>query len=256
LNPRDAAAARAWRDASYAVACDVDERWEHGRILRASRYPTYYDLNCLLVEDAAPLEGETIRAVADLALQGLAHRLVVFDHLENAEPLRAEFEAAGWKVMRLLWLRHVGGAVAMPTGAEIAEVGLDDVRVLRFAWNHEEEDVGGDDAAFGAFLDGAREVAALRGARVFAALEGGEPIGFVQLERIGTAGEIAQAYVRGDRRGGGRGGALVSAAIAAADGVEDLYICADDEDRAKHLYERLGFRAVWRTMEFLLPPRG
>jgi len=90
--PSDAVA-RAWRDASHAVACDVDERWEHGRVLRATRYPTYYDLNFVLVEDAAPLEGEEVRAVADRALAEHAHRRVVFDHLENAEPLRAGFEA-------------------------------------------------------------------------------------------------------------------------------------------------------------------
>jgi hypothetical protein len=226
-DPSDAlAAARAWRDASHAVVCDVDERWEHGRILRATRYPTYYDLNFVLVEDAAPLEGEEVRAVGDRALAELAHRRVVFDHLDNAEPLRGGFEAAGWKAMRLLWLRHDGSTAAAPRGVEVAEVEIDDVRELRFAWHHE-ADAGGDDASFALFLDKAREVAEQRGARVFAALESGEAVGFVQLERIGAAAEITQAFVRSDRRGGGRGGALIAAAIAAAHDLEDLYICAD-----------------------------
>jgi len=251
--PSGAVAARAWRDASHAVACDFDERWEHGRILRATRYPTYYDLNFVLVEDAAPIAGEEVRAVADRALVDLAHRRVAFDHLENAEPLRAGFEAAGWKAMRLLWLRHDRSSIASLLDMEVAEVGIDDVRELRFAWHHE-AGLGGDGASFAAFLDEAREVAESRGARVFAALESGEAVGFVQLEQIGAAGEITQAFVRGDRRGGGRGGALIAAAIAAARDLEELFICADDEDRAKLLYERAGFRPLWRTMQFLLPP--
>jgi hypothetical protein len=32
-------------------------------------------------------------------------------------------------------------------------------------------------------------------------------------------------------------------------------ICADDEDRAKELYARLGFVPAWTTVEFLRPPR-
>jgi hypothetical protein len=37
--------------------------------------------------------------------------------------------------------------------------------------------------------------------------------------------------------------------IAEAAGSEDLWIAADDEDRPKELYARLGFRPVWRAME-------
>jgi hypothetical protein len=35
---------------------------------------------------------------------------------------------------------------------------------------------------------------------------------------------------------------------------DDLFICADDEDRPKHLYERLGFRPAWTMTEFLRLP--
>jgi GNAT superfamily N-acetyltransferase len=254
-HPQDAASARAWRDANLAAVCDVVEPWEHGRILRATRYPTYWDLNCVLVEDTAPVGGEEVRAVADRALEGLAHRRISFDHLENAEPLRAEFKAAGWMAMRLVWLRHQGAATRAPGAVEIAEVRIDAVHELRFAWHHEEFE-NADGLSFGAFLDDALAVAErFRGARVFAAIEDGEPVGFVQLERIGSSGEIAQAFVRRDRRGGGLGAALLATAIAEAQELAELYICADDEDRAKDLYERMGFRPVWRTMDFLLPPR-
>jgi hypothetical protein len=36
--------------------------------------------------------------------------------------------------------------------------------------------------------------------------------------------------------------------------VRDLWIGADDEDRPKQLYMRLGFRPVWRSIEFLRLP--
>jgi hypothetical protein len=42
---------------------------------------------------------------------------------------------------------------------------------------------------------------------------------------------------------------MTRAAIAAAGDVHDLWIVADDEDRPKELYARLGFRPAWTTLE-------
>ena len=50
------------------------------------------------------------------------------------------------------------------------------------------------------------------------------------------------------------GTAITRAAIETAGDAEDLWIVADDEDRPKELYARLGFRAAWRAMEFLRLP--
>ena len=47
---------------------------------------------------------------------------------------------------------------------------------------------------------------------------------------------------------------MTIAAIAAAGDVRDLWISADDEDRPKELYGRLGFRPAWTAMEFLRLP--
>lgn len=62
-------------------------------------------------------------------------------------------------------------------------------------------------------------------------------------------------YVHPDRRGDGLGTALTRAAIDAAGSVRDLWIVADDEDRPKELYARLGFRPAWTTTEFTRLPR-
>ena len=48
--------------------------------------------------------------------------------------------------------------------------------------------------------------------------------------------------------------AMTRAAIEAAGDVRDLWIVADDEDRPKELYARLGFRPAWATMEFTRRP--
>ena len=79
--------------------------------------------------------------------------------------------------------------------------------------------------------------------------EGDRPVAFAQLEQIADSAEITQVYVHPDHRGGGRGTAMTRAAIEAAGDVRDLWIVADDEDRPKELYARLGFRTAWTAME-------
>jgi ribosomal protein S18 acetylase RimI-like enzyme len=74
-------------------------------------------------------------------------------------------------------------------------------------------------------------------------------VGFAQLESVGDAAEITQVYVHPDYRGEGCGTTLTVAAIASAWDARDLWIAADDEDRPKELYARLGFRPAWRSME-------
>jgi GNAT superfamily N-acetyltransferase len=245
------ARARAWRNAAQAAVCDVIEPWEHGTILRATRHPNYYDLNVVRVEDDPDLSVEELAAVADRALADLPHRRLDFDLAEAGDRLRAGFQAAGWRSERLLWMRHDG---SVPPGPEITveEVPYDEVHDLRVTW-HEEDFPGLDDAGF--YQREAREVALSRAARVLVVREGRTPVAFAQLERPGAdAAEITHVYVHPDYRGAGRGTAMTRAAIQAASDVGDLWIVADDEDRPKQLYSRLGFRPAWTMLEFLRPP--
>jgi GNAT superfamily N-acetyltransferase len=85
--------------------------------------------------------------------------------------------------------------------------------------------------------------------RVLLALLDGEPVGFAQLERVGESQEVSSVYVEASHRGAGRGTAITAAAIAAASREGDLWIVADDEDRPKELYARLGFRGVYKATE-------
>jgi ribosomal protein S18 acetylase RimI-like enzyme len=240
-----AARARAWRDGTHAAVCDVIEPWAHGTVVRATPYPSYYDFNVMRVEEDPGMDVDALVAAADAALAGLDHRRLDFDRVDVAEPLRASFEARGWKATRLVWMRH---ETPPPPGPPIAvqEVPYDAVHELRVAWH----DGDSPDQDGSAYHVQAREVALRRQARVLAVHDAGAPVAFAQLEHDGDAAELTQVYVHPRHRGGGRGTAMTRAAIEAAGDVHDLWIVADDDGRPKELYARLGFRPAWTTMEF------
>ena len=241
-----AARARAWLHTLHAEFCDVHEPWAHGTVVRASRYPNYWDFNAVRVEEHPGMSVEELVALADEALGGLAHRRVDFEEADAAEPLREQFEALGWKTQRLVWMHHESGPPPRPD-IPVEQVPDDAVLDLRLAWH--QEDFPGQD-----FHEAeAREVARRRGARILAVRDSGAPVAFAQLEQDEDSAEIAQVYVRPDHRGRGLGTAITCAAIHAADG-RDLWIVADDEGRPKQLYERLGFRPAWAAIETLRLP--
>ncbi|HEX4186726.1 MAG TPA: GNAT family N-acetyltransferase [Solirubrobacteraceae bacterium] len=243
--------ARAWHHATQAAVCDVIEPWAHGTVVRATRFPNYYDYNLVRVEEDAGLGVEELAALADRALAGYPHRRIDFELAAAAEPLRGEFASRGWLTMRLLFMRLEDPS---PRAADprVVEVAYDAVNELRAAWHL--EDFPGQEPS--RYFSQAREVAELRGARVLALLERGRPVAFTQFAGRGEVAEITHVYVDPGHRGEGRGTAITRAAIAAAGGgvVRDLWVCADDEDRPKNLYSRLGFRPAWTLTEFTRLP--
>jgi ribosomal protein S18 acetylase RimI-like enzyme len=244
-----AARARNWVHSAQAAVCDVIEPWEHGTVVRSTRHPTYWDYNLVRVEEEVKMSDGELVHVADAALDGLAHRQVGFEFAACGEPLRAALEQRGWKTTRLVWMLHAGSPPA-EHGLDVEQVHYDTVRHLRLAWLN--EDFPGVDVT--AHLDEAKEVDMLRHAQVFAAFERDRPIGFAQLERARGSAEISGVFVEAEQRGRGLGTAMTRAAIAAAGDVDDLWIVADDEDRPKELYARLGFRPVWKVLNFLRVP--
>jgi GNAT superfamily N-acetyltransferase len=241
--------ARAWHHAVKAAVCDVLEPWAHGTVVRATRYPSYWDYNSVRVEEDPGMSVEALVAFADEALAGLDHRRVDFEQSDSAEALRPGFEELGWLTERLVWMHHAAPPPP-PPDIPVEEVPYDAVRDLRVAWHL--EDFPGHE--LNDHLAEAAEVARLHGARVLAVREAGEPVAFAQLEHDGQAAEIAQVYVHPEHRGRGLGTAMTCAAIEAAGDVEDLWIVADDAGRPKELYSRLGFRPVWTEIETLRLP--
>ncbi|HXB15938.1 MAG TPA: GNAT family N-acetyltransferase [Solirubrobacteraceae bacterium] len=243
--------ARDWWRAHQAAVCDVSEPWAHGTVLRAARYPTYYSFNLVRVEDDPAMDATELAAFADRALAGLEHRRIDFEPIEPARERRAELETMGYKATALLWMRHTDPtAVAANEGFDVEQAPYEAADELRHRWQQEDFP---DSAYDESFRTGAREVAMTRDARVLVVREGEEVVAFAQVERSGEGAEITKVYVHPDHRGGGRGTAMTRAAIRSAAGVRDLWIAADDEDRPKRLYERLGFKPVYRSMELVRP---
>lgn len=242
--------ARAWIHAREDVVCDRAEPWAHGTVLRATRHPDYWDYNLVRVEEDLDLSAEELAAVADAALADARHRRIDVEVPRTAERLRPGFTALGWQTMRLVLMRHEAPAPPGPAVA-VEEVAYEEADALRRAW-HEEDFPGVDQ---GGYLDQAREVALRRGVRVLVARgSDGATAGFAQLEHDGDAAEVTQVFVHPAHRGAGLGTALTCAAITAAGDVTDLWIAADDEDRPKELYARLGFRPVWTLLELTRLP--
>ena len=243
------ARARAWYRARHSAVCDRIEPWAHGSIVRASRFPDYFEFNLVRVEGDPGLSARELMELADDALAELPHRRIDFEPIEPADRVRADFEAAGWEVTRLLWLRH---EAPLPPGPDVSveAVAYDEVTDLRVRWNREDF----PDLDTTAFQIQARELALAQDVEVLAVRERGEPVAFAQLQRDRTTAEVTHVYVHPDHRGNLMGTALTRAAVGAAGSVEDLWIVADDEDRPKELYARLGFRPAWTSMELTRLP--
>ncbi len=241
--------ARAWRHAWHAAACDVVRPWAFGTVVRATDRPAVYDLNAVRVEEDPRMTAAELAAFADDALAGLAHRKVDVELADVGTGLRPGFAELGWRDLRLLWMRHAGDAPDLPAPG-VEEVPYDAVHDLRVAWHR--EDFPSEDPA--PYLEQARVTALRREVQVLAVREEGVPVAFAQIERADGGAEVSQVYVRPDRRGGGHGTAMTAAAVRAAADADDLWIAADDEDRPKALYARLGFVPVWVAVEFLRLP--
>ena len=95
----------------------------------------------------------------------------------------------------------------------------------------------------------AREVRLALGTRVLAVHDESRPVGFAALDVGADEIEVGAVFVLPEYRGRGLGTALTQAAIRSAGDAAHLWICADDEDRPKHLYARVGFRPVLKTTE-------
>ena len=249
------ARAIAWFHSAHDAICDSQKPWAHGTILGASKYPDYWSYNLVRVEDDPGMSAAELAAFADEALAGFRHRRMDFDRLDAAAKVRAELEADGWDWLALQWMLHEEAVPPVGPEIEVAEVPYEDVLDLRVAWHREDW----PDVDPGDYFEQAREVAMLRNALVLATLGGdGRPLAFAQLERDGARAEITQVFVHPDHRGGGRGTAMTRKAIETAQArgdIDELWICADADDRPKELYERLGFRTATATVELQKVPR-
>jgi GNAT superfamily N-acetyltransferase len=250
LGASEEQAARAWHHARQEAPCDAVTAWEHGTVVRASRHSSFYFHNAVRVEDEPSLSAEELIAFADSAIEGTCH-MIVFDRPAAGEKLRPQLEALGWHPCRLVLMLHVLPLPESRSGEwEVVEVDYDQVHALRARWHLEDFPASDPED----YLAAKQEIDLGGDCRVLASLRDGCPVGFAALVWAGDSAEIDGVYVVPEHRGRGLGTALTRAAVERSAGARQLWIGADAEDRPQHVYSRLGFRAAWTCVEFMLMP--
>jgi GNAT superfamily N-acetyltransferase len=245
---------REWRHLIVARVCDVVRPWEHGTVVRATDFPTYYAYNFARAEGGDPgLDAEALAAAAEPGLEGLEHRRIEVEDLAAGERLAPGFEAMGWVVERLAFLeRGLPPEEREPPAGAALEVGpFAASRPLRAAWQG--ESIWSDPPEFFAVEEAA---AARVGTRSVVASVAGEPAAFSAFAVHGDTMEVELVFALPERRNGGLGAAVVTRALAAgaAEGASHALIEADDNGDSKRLYERLGFRTTWVRYIFTRKP--
>ena len=212
--------------------------------MRASRYPTYYDFNCLRLERGEPGAADLLATAEELQSE-LGHRKIEIEDEALGTRLRPAFNAVGWRTERLVWM-VLDGAPGAPAGP-FEEVDFRDIRALRAEWAN---DFTPQEIA--AFQPVEEEVAELLRCRTLIARADGVPAAFVLFSE--AAREIRLVYTSPAARGRGLARVLVGAAARAIG--DHAVIAADDEDTPKRLYERIGFRPAWTMWEMTRRPTG
>jgi ribosomal protein S18 acetylase RimI-like enzyme len=247
-DPRRAAAI-AWRRTQDSLQCDLVEPWQHGSVLRTPSAPNFWDANFVRVEgEASDLEPPDLIKAADRLLAGSRHRKLEVQDERAGARMRPFFEIAGWVVDRNAVMLREGPADAHP---DVEEVGLLDTRALRVEWYLSFENDEAEQEALAAAQD---RISVRRNMRAFVVRgPDGVPAGFTTLAVAADGVEIDQLYVTPSARGHGIGARLVESALAA--GARDTaWVIADDDGRARALYERLGFETVWLQHSFVRIP--
>jgi len=234
---------RAYRLSLFERVTAGAEPFEHGVAFFTPAHPAKWDLNLLLVEDAAGASAEDLLAEAERlqAPAGLRHRKV--EVLRGGDPLVKGFEAAGWSAERLVIMvlrRDSDRRGEAP--APVREVGFEAVRPLMQQWY--EESMSAAEAR--ELTDADADSGPRSGARYFLAERDGEPAAGCMLLGEAGIGQVEEVYTAKAHRGAGLASAVVRTAIAAAQerGDDLIFIMADADDWPQRLYERLGFETV------------
>jgi GNAT superfamily N-acetyltransferase len=244
---------RAYQRASFERIATRAEPFAHGLAVFTPEHPTKWDLNLLVVDDAAGVSAEDLVAEAERlqAPAGLRHRKVQVH--SGGEGLADGFAAAGWTVETIVVMSLHGNDVRGDTEqAEVRETGFDAVRSLMESWYR--ESMGEAEARD--LADSDADSATRSGARYFLAERDGEPGASCELLGFGGIGQVESVYTAAAHRGHGLASAVVRTAIAAARerGDDLVMIVADADDWPQRLYERLGFETVDTYLNFTRKP--
>jgi GNAT superfamily N-acetyltransferase len=238
----EAARLRAYRREHFEQITARAESFAHGVAVFTPAHPTKWDLNLLVVDDAAGTSAEELIAEAERlqAPAGLRHRKL--EVLHGGDALVDAFVAAGWTAERVVVMALRGADVRGEAVAEVRETGFEPTRGLMEQWYGDSMSA----AEARDLADSDADTAGVAGARFFVVERDGEPAACCTLLGHGGVGQVEEVYTATAHRGHGLASAVVRTAIAASRerGDDLVMIMADADDWPQKLYERLGFETV------------
>lgn len=244
---------RAHRRALFERTAGRAEAFEHGTAFFTPAHPTKWDLNLLVVDDAAGLSAEALIAEAERlqAPAGLRHRKIEVH--TGADALAEGFKAAGWSPERVVvMLLRPDSDQRGEAPAPVREVEFPAVCSLMEQW------YGGAMGAAEArdLADADADSALTSGARFFLTERDGDPAACCMLLAGDGIGQVDEVYTAKPHRGAGLASAVIRTAIAVARerGDDLIMILADADDWPQRLYERLGFETVDMSRSFTRKP--
>ena len=237
--------------------CTRMERCRFGTAYLHERFPRRWFSNFVWAD--APLDGVSAHELAEdaddvLGRAGLTHRVVLVDALAQAERLASGMAGLGYRVDRNLVMVH---AREPDRGADRRAEELDLLSAKRFHERVSLESEEIDEVEGAGMLAEFREVLSERvGARFFGARVDGEVVSACELYQLGQVAQIEDVATLEAHRDRGLARASVLAAVHAAReaGADLIFLGADEEDWPQHLYRKLGFEVVGRSIDFVRKP--
>ncbi len=244
---------RAYRRAHFELSTSRAEPFAHGVAVYTPAHPTKWDLNLLVVDDAAGVSAETLIAEAERLQAPAALRHRKLEVLAGGDALVADFEAAGgWTTEQVVVMALRGADVRGAAQAEVREVGFGAIRPLMEAWYGESMSA----AEARDLADSDADTFPAAGARCFLVERDGETAACCHLLGIGGVGQVEGVYTAAAHRGHGLASAVIRHAVAEsrARGDDLVMILADADDWPQQLYERLGFETIDAYRSFTKKP--
>lgn len=246
-----------WYEAESLAETCVRTPW--GVVITDSRYPTIYDANHAgLLEDAPDL---TLAEVRDALLPLLRSAGATHEHIEVMDvsdpiPATDELLREHQHMTTDVVMRYEGNGKEPETDARVEEITSPDDSFWRLYRDTRSEfgDPFSEDV-IDQLVARDRDVFVPAGLRFFVGILGGGIAGFTSLITLGGAAYVDNVVTLPAYRRRGVASATVTRAIEAAheDGVETVFLLAEDGGHPQRLYERLGFQVVGRAMGFTRP---
>jgi ribosomal protein S18 acetylase RimI-like enzyme len=237
--------------------CTRTERCRFGIAYFHEAFPRRWVSNFVWAD--APMVGVSapeLAADADdvLGRAGLAHRVIWVQDLAEAERLAPGMAGLGYRIDRNLVMVHAREPDRW-TDERAEEIDLASARRFHELVSLESEEI--DEAADARMLAGFLDVLSDRiGARFFGARVDGEVVSGCALYHRGEVAQVEDVATLGAHRGRGLARATVLLAVRAAReaGADLVFLGADAEDWPRHLYRKLGFDVVGRSIDFVRRP--